>query len=274
MAPVALQMPAKTASTLRPCPLARNPYAKRMAKALFEINPALDREALAQEFAEGGLVQIRNVLTDKTAQEIRNILARGTPWGMAMQAGVNEDPQQILAGEMRTDAGRARLQAMGVATDKAASKGEYAFRYAQYSLVQAMNEGWDPGGVHELLLEYLNADDFLGLVRSVTGIDELTKADGQTTAFGPSHFLGRHIDSHVEEGWRIAYVLNFTIDDWQPDWGGYLVFYDEDGDITCGIRPRFNSLNMFAVPRPHAVTYVPPFAPLGRFAITGWLRDR
>ena len=31
---------------------------------------------------------------------------------------------------------------------------------------------------------------------------------------------------------------------------------------------------VLAVPQRHAVTYVPPFAPPHRFAITGWLRDR
>ena len=61
---------------------------------------------------------------------------------------------------------------------------------------------------------------------------------------------------------------------WRPDWGGYLNFYDEDGDIVAGYRPRFNALNLFLVPQKHAVSYVPPFAPQARFAITGWFRDR
>lgn len=141
-------------------------------------------------------------------------------------------------------------------------------------MVEAMQQRWDPDGPHELLLEYLNAPDFLQLVRDVTGISELMKADGQATLFAANHYLGRHIDSHVAEGWRVAYVLNMTMDDWHPDWGGYLLFLDDDGDVVEGFRPRFNTLNLFAVPQSHAVSYVPPFAPAGRLAITGWLRDR
>ncbi|OZA59360.1 MAG: hypothetical protein B7X78_08485 [Sphingomonadales bacterium 39-62-4] len=83
-----------------------------------------------------------------------------------------------------------------------------------------------------------------------------------------------HNDSHVMEGWRVAYVLNLTSADWQPDWGGYLNFLDEDGDVICGWKPRFNTLNLLRVPQLHQVTYVPPFAPRARYAITGWLRDR
>ena len=125
-----------------------------------------------------------------------------------------------------------------------------------------------------MLLEYLNAPDFLDLVREVTGIPEIVRADGQATFYAAQHYLGRHIDSHVAEGWRVAYVLNVAREDWHPDWGGYLTFLDKDGDIVEGFRPRFNALNLFAVPQSHAVTYVPPFAPTGRYAITGWLRDR
>ena len=65
-----------------------------------------------------------------------------------------------------------------------------------------------------------------------------------------------------------------TLGEWRPEWGGYLNFYDEEGDVVAGFRPRFNALNIFAVPQKHNVTYVPPFSPVGRFAITGWFRDR
>ena len=247
-----------------------------MTKKLFEINPALDRAALAEQFAADTRVQIRDFLTPETAGEIRAILARNTRWGLAMQAGDStaEGPQQVLAQDMQTQAGQQRAQQLSQATHEASAKGEYAFRYAQYSLVQNAQENWDPEGPHQLLLEYLNAPEFLELAREVTGIAELVKADGQATLYAQQHFLHRHDDSHVAEGWRVAYVMNFTAGEWSPNWGGFLNFFDENGDIEQGFMPRFNSLNMFLVPQPHAVSFIPPFAPVGRYAITGWLRDR
>ncbi|ABC62386.1 2OG-Fe(II) oxygenase [Erythrobacter litoralis] len=247
-----------------------------MAKKLFEINPDLDRAELAARFAHDTRVQVRDFLTEETAKEIRSILQTATPWGLAMQAdGSGQDgPQQVLPQQMNTREGQQRAQALGAATDKAAAQGKYAFRYAQYPILQAVQEGWNPGSPHELILEYINAPDFIQLARDITGFDDLVKADGQATLYARQHFLGRHIDSHVAEGWKVAYVMNFTIDDWHPDWGGYLQFLDEDGNIEQGFLPRFNSLNLLLVPQPHSVSIVAPFAPLGRYAITGWLRDR
>lgn len=247
-----------------------------MAKKLFEINPDLDREALAARFARDTRVQVRDFLTRETAEEIRTILQQATPWGLAMQAEGSpySGPQQFLPQDLARPEVQQLAQAVAKATDEAAARGDYAFRYAQYPILQAVQEKWAPGGPHELLLEYINAPEFLQLARDVTGYDDLVKADGQATLYARQHFLGRHIDSHVAEGWKVAYVMNFTVGDWHPDWGGYLQFLDEDGNIEQGFLPRFNSLNLLKVPQAHSVSFVPPFAPTGRYAITGWLRDR
>jgi SM-20-related protein len=245
-------------------------------KKLFEINPALALGPYQARFARHGRVQVRDVLTHETALEIRHVLARSTPWGMAMRAGDADatPPRSFRAADMATEPGRAAVNAAAMAAQEASARGDYGFRFAQYPMLDALQQQWDPDGPHEILLEHLNTHDFLDLVRTVTGIAGLVKADAQATLYAPNHYLGRHSDSHVAEGWRIAYVLNLAADDWHPDWGGYLLFLDEDGDVVEGFRPRFNALNLFAVPQSHMVSYVPPFAPLGRLAITGWLRDR
>lgn len=244
------------------------------AKKLFEVNPALDRTELAKRFAAKGRVQIRDVLTEETAREIQTILGRGTRWGMATQAGESGAPLAFRAEEVQTPAGSQRVNTAAMAAHQASAKGEYGFRFAHYPILTAIQERWDDGSPLQLVLEYINTPEFLDLVRDVTGIRSLHRADGQATLFAPNHYLGRHIDSHVAEGWRVAYVLNMSRDDWHPDWGGYLLFLDEDGDVIEGFRPRFNALNLFAVPTSHMVSYVPPFAPMGRTAITGWLRDK
>ncbi|MBX3561503.1 MAG: 2OG-Fe(II) oxygenase [Sphingomonas sp.] len=238
---------------------------------LFEINPALDRKALARRFARDRRIQIRDVLTERTAQEVRNILSRRTDWGVAWEAA-GDGPHALRAADM-AKAGPQDNAAIGRKLMAAMGGRDYAFVYGQYPLLNAYQEKWDEGSPHDLLMEHINADPFMSLVREVTGFPSLKKADAQATLYRPGHFLAMHDDSHVMEGWRVAYVLNLAIDDWRPEWGGYLQFYDEDGDVVAGFRPRFNALNLFAVPQKHAVTYVPPFAPVGRYAITGWFRD-
>lgn len=245
-----------------------------MAKALFEINPGLDRAALAGAFARDDRLQVRDILTDETAREIRDILANRTEWGVAVQSGAQGKPFSVRGRALQDRAVAQDVTERVKDSDRAAANRDYAFRHMRYSLVEAYLEKWDPGSPHDLLLEYLNASEFMGLMREITGDPELVKADAHASCYGPQHFLGKHLDSHVAEGWRVAYVLNLTIDEWYPDWGGYLAFYDDEGDIEQAFMPRFNTLNLFRVPQAHAVTYVPPFAPRGRYAISGWLRDR
>lgn len=242
-------------------------------KKLFEINPDVVREGPRREFAATSRTQLRDVLTVETAQEIRRILLEELRWGMAVGQGTAK-PISVRNAALATPDGAAEVNRAATGAHAASQRGDYGFRFAHYPIVDALNERWEPGGVHEMLLEHLNAEPFLALARDVTGISELCRADAQATLFAANHYLGRHIDSHVAEGWRVAYVLNLAIEDWHPDWGGYLLFLDENGDIVKGYRPRFNALNLFAVPQSHSVSYVPPFAPKGRLALTGWLSDR
>lgn len=239
------------------------------AAPLFELNPALDRRGLAAEFARSRRLQIRDLLTEQTARTIHRILSRETPWGIAWKAG-DDGPHAVRREAIPTT----DVRAIPDKLSKAMRGEDYAFAYGQYSLLNAYLEKWAPGSPHELILEHLNDAPFLDLMREVTGIPELLKADAQATLFAPGQFLALHSDSHVADGWRIAYVMNFCAEAWRPDWGGYLNFYDEEGDVLVGYKPRFNALNIFAVPQLHNVTYVPAFAPAARYAITGWLRDR
>lgn len=241
---------------------------------MLELNSKVDRAALAAKFRADGRVQVHDVLSRESAERVQAVLMRETAWELAWCAGNQGEaqviPNHLIAGSAGAEhAGRARS-----ATDEAARRGEYAFRYASYPMLTAYLEGRRPGGAHDLLLEALNSPEILGLAREVTGIPELLKADAQATMFAPNHFLGLHTDENNGQSWRIAYVLNFAPDDWNPNWGGYLQFFDDDGNISAGWRPRFNVLNLVAVPCPHSVSYVTPFAPAGRIAITGWFRDR
>lgn len=243
-----------------------------MTIPLFLLNPDLDRPALHEAFKRDGRVQVRDFLQPEAAHTVRAILEHQTRWGLSWQAG-NVGPSHLRP-EQISAMTAAERQDVGRKIHESAAAGDYATRYTSYPMLDAYLNGWDRGSPQDLLLEHVNDQPFLDFARAVCGIPELVKADAQATLFAPGDFLGLHTDSHVAEGWRVAYVMNFADMDWKPDWGGYLNFLDEEGDVVAGWRPRFNALNLVKVPQRHAVTYVPPFAPPHRFAITGWLRDR
>ena len=128
------------------------------------------------------------------------------------------------------------------------------------------------GDVLNNAVEFLNGEAFLALMREVTGFDDIAFADAQATLYGPGHFLTLHDDAVVGKYRRAAYVLNLT-EGWRQDWGGYLNFFDKDGNIEKAYKPAFNALNIFSVPSPHSVGLVAPFAGALRCSITGWLRS-
>lgn len=239
---------------------------------LFDLNPALDAPALAARFAASRRLQIRDLLTERSAEVLAEVVQRRTPYGLAYrEAGAA--PQSLRAEALQKLAPE-RANALWQGAAGAVGRGDYGFIYAQYPMLDAYLQRWAPGHPLELLLEHINAPVFLDFIRAVTGMPELIKADAQATLFAPNHFLAVHDDrGSNDEARRVAYVLGLSRD-WRPDWGGYLTFLDDDDDIIAGYRPRFNSLNIFEVPQRHNVTFVPPFAPVGRFAITGWFRDR
>ncbi|MFU8876998.1 MAG: 2OG-Fe(II) oxygenase, partial [Wenzhouxiangellaceae bacterium] len=91
------------------------------------------------------------------------------------------------------------------------------------------------------------------------------------TRFGPGNFLGYHNDQQHGANRKCAYVFNVTRK-WRPEWNGYLQFYDENGNSPAAWKPDFNTLNIFLVPQPHAVTCIPPYAGTYRYAVSGWYR--
>ncbi len=239
---------------------------------LFRLNPALDRKAAQARFQAKGRVQIRNFLTPESADAVHHVLATATPWGMALKAA--EGPQDVAPAALATMSAQDRAM-LGQAVGKTMRAGGYGFVYQRYPMVTAYLEHRDPDGPLAMLLEHINDAPLKALVTDITGVQGLVKADAQATLFAAGQFLGLHDDrdQRPDDGRRIAYVMGFTRN-WHPDWGGYLNFFDDEGDIVEGFRPRFNCLNMFSVPQRHHVSYVPMWSPPGRFAITGWFRDR
>lgn len=238
---------------------------------LFELNPGLDATVLAAAYRPARRLQVRDVLTDSSARALHAVLTRETPWGLAWKG--EGAPTRLLRDEI------ARLtptqqQAMTAELTATMQGRDYGFLYSSYPTLTAYLERWQEGGPHDALLEAINGEPFLDLIRTITGIPELIKADAQATLYAPNQFLALHDDEEAERGRRVAYVLSLCAEDWRPDWGGYLNFFDEAGDVVAGYRPRFNALNLFTVPQAHNVSMVPWFAPpAARLAITGWFRD-
>lgn len=239
---------------------------------ILRLNDKLDVPALRAQFAEDRRLQIRNVLESEAAERLSRLLAERTPWGLTWRAG--EDGPHRVRREQLGGLGSTEMKGISDKLNAVMRGSDFAFIYSQYPASDAASRGWSTSSEHDGLVADLNHPELLDFIREVTGVAEISWCDAQVTHFGPGQFLSLHEDIDAFEGDNrlVAYVLNLTLNAWRPDWGGYLNFFDADGDIVHGYGPRFNSLNIFRVPQWHNVSLVAPYSTGDRLAVTGWFR--
>lgn len=233
----------------------------------FTLSRRADTSSLSASFRRDGYVQVRDVLAVCDADRIYESLAAGTEWNfLCNDRGKHVDIADAnliaLSGE--------KWQQLQQAIHAQAVHG-FQYCYNNYPIFDVHKAGRNHDTVLHQFYEWLNTEEFLGFARELTGYPDISFLDAQATRFRPGHFLTTHDDEAEGKRRRAAYVFNFTRD-WRQDWGGYLQLLDDDGDIRKGFRPRFNALNILAVPQEHNVGIVAPFAGGNRLSVTGWLR--
>lgn len=234
----------------------------------FALHPDLDADAAAADFANGGHVQIAPFLVPDAADELRAHLLARDDWREVLNSG--EMPFEIdRAGQRSMSAEeRGRLEKLV----HAAAKSGFQYRY---ETLRVADEAQERRKARDDALtgfaNFLCSEPVLALMRRVTGFGDIDFADAQATAYRPGDFLTAHDDAVEGKNRRAAYVFGLT-PEWRTEWGGLLLFHDEQGDVERGLLPRFNALNLFSVPQRHSVSAVAPYAGEVRLSVTGWLR--
>lgn len=233
----------------------------------FALNPDLDTAALAETFTRDGQVSIDGFLTLASANALAAYLNSRDDWIEVLNAGekVYEIPQQRLP---ELDAA-AQAQLDRSVNDAARHGFQYRYRTIRTDDDAAARA--QSGTPLDTFANFLCSETVISFFRTVTRTARIDFADAQATAYGPGHFLTRHDDNVAGKNRYAAYVFGLS-EGWRPEWGGLLMFHDENGGVSRVMTPAFNSLRVFAVPVPHSVSYVAPFAGKQRVSVTGWLR--
>lgn len=234
---------------------------------MFALAADHDVQFFADRYRGNGRVQIRELFTPQSAQRIEALLKDETPWGLCFNQG------ERVAGLRAADVAALTPEKWKQITSAVAAGARDGFQFFYRYFPLFTDYFATARGPVPLfgLFEFINSASFIEMVRRITGHGDIVWADAHATCFEAGHFLMRHNDEMPSAHRRAAYVLNFT-HEWRPDWGGYLQFFDGEGDIECAFRPRFNALNLFKVPRDHSVEAVSPFAGAARLSVTGWFR--
>jgi SM-20-related protein len=230
------------------------------------INDALDRDALRTVFDAVGRIQVRDFLTPQSADRLHRCLEQETAYRLTIKGPTGT--QRVKQGAMLTP----QQQAQMAGDVYAAARNDFQFLYDSEPVTDEGAPYRDAAHYLARVAEFLNGPAFGNFVRDVTGIGAPDFVEAQATHYGRGHFLTAHDDDRHDGKRLAAYVLNMTRG-WRADFGGVLQFIDADGNIE-GLTPAFNSLTLFKVPMMHSVSMVMPFAPAGRYAVTGWLRLR
>ncbi len=197
------------------------------------------------------------------------LLEQSMPWRLTLSD--ENDRKEKLFDAVRIQAlGQAGMTAEVAQMTERARKG-FAYIYLSYPMITAALEGWDAGHPIHTVTQLINSGSFLDIFRKVTGRDDVIKADAQATLYRPGDFLTLH-DDGKGSGRIVAYTFGFTRR-WRPDWGGQLLFHDDEGEIERGMSPAFNTLTIFRTPRFHSVAPVAPYAGAPRLSIVGWARN-
>lgn len=226
-----------------------------------------EEAALAERLAARGRVQLPDVLRAEDATALR-LAAREADFQTVTLGGRGHVDLPAAWLESLTPAQRAD---MGRAAQEAATE-RFHYLYDNYPLWD-LNEAGLLAAPWAGLLAFLNGDDFLGMVRRVTGEPRIAFADAQLTRFRRGHFLTAHDDGIEGKNRFYAFVLNLS-PRWRIEWGGLLMFHGDDGHVSEALLPKFNSLSLLKVPAVHSVSQVSLFAGEDRLAVTGWLRGR
>jgi SM-20-related protein len=233
---------------------------------MIRLSPHHDLPALAAAYAAHGRLQVRDLMVPGDAEYARSLLMQ-TPWSLAFNEG--SKVHRLSPEEQARLTPQQAAQLMAGVRQRASSQFQFLYDYDPV-FVRYFAPGHPRMPSFEVY-EFLNSPEMIAFFRALTGLDDIRWADGQATLYRPGHFLKVHDDINHQEKRRAAYVLNLT-QGWQRDWGGYLQFFDANGDIEAGFRPTFNAVNVFTVPAQHNVETVASFATQPRLSLTGWLR--
>lgn len=236
-----------------------------IAAPLREASAAQKVRAALQRY---GRVHISGVLDETTATRLYDAM-KIADWRLALNG--DKDAYDFSATDVSAMNPAQQEQVLQVVHAKAGGGFQYLFD------THRISDEYDAGRITTgALAEFyvaLNKQSMLAFMRDITGEARIAYLDAQATRYRAGHFLTQHDDDIEGKDRLFGFVFNLT-PAWRADWGGLLMFIDDQGHISEAFTPAWNALNILKVPQAHAVTMVAPIACGFRYSITGWMRSR
>lgn len=235
--------------------------------AQLKISAEHDANQLQQAFVAHGRLQVPNFMDAQSAQQVHQMLKQNQNWYLTYNEG--KENYESEAAKFNALAPAQQQRFMSNVYGRAREDFQYIFK--QYYITQAIKLGEQPGHALHCVEDFVNDEAFLGFMRTLTNRQDISHSDCYASCYEAGHFLTEHNDIHNQQNRIAAWVISMT-PDWNPNWGGYLAFFDDSGNIDAAFKPSYNTLNIFSIPQKHAVQLVAPFAGHPRTSLLGWLQ--
>lgn len=231
------------------------------------LNRTLDPDAYRPVFRAHRRLHIPSILEPGSATALHARLTTSPDWTRSFHVEGGKDVDirveelDALSPQQRAEFEQAQI---GSSTDGV------TYVFDSIRITSGLRDGRAGAAALQAVQSFVNGPAFLDFMIRLTGDRRIAFADVMATRYLRGHFATAHEDGMPGSRRLYAYVLNLT-PRWWVDWGGVLMFHDEDGHVAEGYAPRFNALNVFAVPQVHSVSAVSRLAQDPRYSITGWL---
>lgn len=231
------------------------------------LNSTLEPEAYRSVLKAHRRLHIPSILEPASATELHERLVGAPDWTRSVHLGPGRDVD-IPVNELNAMSAQERSDLERSLLESGADSLSYIFDTVR--ITGALIAGRPVAEPMRAIHDFVNGRDFLDFMTRLTGDERVAFAEVMATRYMPGHYATAHADELPDQRRLYAYVLNLT-PQWWADWGGVLMFLDGDGHVAEGYVPKFNALNVFAVPQTHAVSAVSRLARAPRLSITGWI---
>ena len=182
-----------------------------------DINPEIDLSVGAKKLASRGRVQIHDFASAESAKALHDLLQQHDDWYLSY----NEGPDNFETSEAEFGALTMEQKHRFTAEVYRRASSGFQYLYKRYHISQALDSGENQGHPMHAVQEWVTGENFLGLMRHVTGRDGIRTSDSYASLCGPGHFLTRHDDRHPTHQRIAAWVLSMTLG-WIKTGGGTL----------------------------------------------------
>lgn len=232
----------------------------------FRINSKLDTAALAKTYKAEGRVQIRDFLEAASADEMYASIHENVIWDWAYFEGTE---RKTLNGRgMKEMIARRQSELMHKIYLQARTDYQQLLFECRLDEDASVQSTKDPAKV-STIAEFLLSDEFGAAMNAVTGSKDAKGIDDiHATWTNRDHFRNDTGTAPDKPESGAMFMLDLA-KDWRANWGGAMMFPNDDGGIDECWVPSFNSLSIIAAPARHAITYVTSYSEGFRLSVWG-----